>query len=132
MGESTRTDAYWDTLRSKGKSEEEIAWTRERLANSPLVSNDSTSSFFVHEARNALGGLLSLNEAGVGITAEDIAKERERLLAVRDKLDWHTNQGPISKGDIIKFLDKASKTEWNLRAVRGLKKQFQKLEKKLG
>lgn len=128
----TRTPEFYQYLSSRGHSAQEIEATRAKLRNSAL-SEDNTTSYFVHEAANALGFVRSsMDENGqalVNWAPEDFAHQKAILLKVRQGLGWFTQVGKIPLPAMQDFLTMAEATgDWNSQIVEQLFSELNKLK----
>ena len=124
MGEDPYTQQYYDQLRTNGFPEEKIEGIRKRARQ----NNPTLTSYFVHEARNALGIFKMYQEANLPIDAKMFEESRNRLVHVREAFDWHKHEGKLSKPQISAFLDETDKEgSWDLEKVKHIQDRFDEL-----
>lgn len=124
---NTRTPGFWEMLRKRGTmSKSEIEKMQDRLSN-PLFQ-DNRTHYFIHETNNSLGAILNGEQVGTN-SQTDYDRARERLLAVRNGLDWFTENGEIPREKIERFLDEAERSKWDLSGIKRLKGKLKKMER---
>ena len=103
---------------------------RTRINTNKLVGmgvDDTFSDHFHHEARNALGPF-TIEGVDVEFDSADFDRLRQRLLKVRNAMEWFKEEGPLSKQEISEFLDRAEEQgEWDIPTARRIKQIAQPL-----
>lgn len=82
----------------------------------------SLTAFFVHETGNALNAARFIqmmpDPETLGLTADDFAELKQRLLNVRAMLDVLPSEGFLSRAEIEGFLEQAHlDDEWNYQTI---------------
>ena len=124
----SRTPEYVKHLRKVGVPPEKIEKTR--VNTNTLVKmgvGDTFSDHFHHEARNAFNPF-TIEGVDVEFDSADFNRLRLRLLKVRNATEWFKEEGPLSKQEILDFLDETEKQgEWDIPTARRVKQLAQPL-----
>ena len=124
----SRTSEYVKHLQEVGVPLQRIEKTR--INTNTLVKmglDDTLSSHFHHEARNAFGPL-TIDVPGVEFDSADFKRLRQRLLNVKNATEWFKEDGPLSRQEIVDFLDEAEKQgEWDIPTARRVRQMVQPL-----
>lgn len=124
----SRTPQYVKHLQEVGVPPEKIG--RIRINTNKIVEmglGDTLSDHFHHEAKNAFSPF-TIEGVEVEFGQADFNRLRQRLLKVRNATEWFKEEGPLSKQEILDFLDEAERQgEWDIPTAQSVRRLAQPL-----